>query len=968
MIKNYLMAMMLFFGASQIIAQQQITGNVSDDTGPIPGASVIVKGTTTGTTTDFDGNYTIEANNGTTLLFSYVGYDEKEVVVTGNVMNVTLVSGVALDEVVLVGSRRAGRTVLDSPVPIDVIDVQEIASLGAQTTVNEILNYVAPSFTSNAQTVSDGTDHVDPASLRGLGPDQVLVLINGKRRHKSSLVNVNGTVGTGTVGTDMNSIPSSAISRIEVLRDGAAAQYGSDAIAGVINIVLKKATNELTLNVNTGANFSQHAEQYDEGGVDGEKFQIDANYGVDLGKNGGYINFTGSLENRGATNRSGSMGQPIYTMFDIAARKLGYDEAYNMNPSALANYVAGLDPSLQAVYDQGVANGDSYLDIIASDGATFSGDTSNPAPISEYELAQRGLTRDDFRMKVGQSKLRGGKFMMNMELPLDDNGATLYSFGGISFRDGLGAGFYRRPAYTDGRGNQEALPNGFLPHIASKIIDKSFAAGIKGKIGDWDVDFSNTYGTNSFDFTIENTVNATLGTSSPREFEAGGFSFAQNTTNLDLSKFYEDTFAGFNVAFGAEYRVENYQLLAGEEASWASYDLNGQIVTGSTPDADLVTSYFGNVVPGGAQVFPGYRPGNEVNQNRNSYAGYLDLEADISEAFLVSTAFRYENYNDFGDTFNWKLASKYKFSDNFAVRAAYSTGFRAPDLHQIYFNATATQFVGGIPIEQGTFSNNSRLAQLLEIPSLKEETSKNFSLGFTAKLPDLGLKFTIDGYIVNIEDRVGLTKSYSPIDDNNDGVIDENDESQQAFDNAAATAAKFFTNGFDLDNKGVDVVVAHNMSLGEGSLTNNLSATFRKVEVKNVREILGEEILDETLKGYIEDAMPSTKVNLTNTYKREKWSVMLRNVYFGSVNDPDFRGTATPVEYGAKIVTDLTASYNLMENLRVTAGANNLFDVYPDEVPFEGSQYGDQFIFSRRTSQFGFNGRYVFARLTFTLK
>ncbi|MFD2542616.1 TonB-dependent receptor domain-containing protein [Lacinutrix gracilariae] len=958
MIKNYLVAMLLFFGFAQVVAQQQITGTVSDDTGPIPGASVVVKGTTTGTVTDFDGKYTIEAKNGDTLMFSYVGYDAKEVIVIGSVMDVTLQSGVALEEVVLVGSRRSGRTVLDSPVPIDVIDVKEVASLGAQTTVNEILNYVAPSFTSNAQTVSDGTDHVDPASLRGLGPDQVLVLINGKRRHKSSLVNVNGTVGTGTVGTDMNSIPSSAIAKIEVLRDGAAAQYGSDAIAGVINIVLKKATNELTLNVNSGANISKHSEQYDEGGIDGEKFQIDANYGVDLGKNGGYINFTGSLENRGATNRSDSMGQPIFTMFDVAARNLGYEQAYNMNPGALASYVAGLDPTLQAVYDQGVANGDSYLDIIASDGVTFGGDTSNPAPITEYELAQRGLTRDDFRMKIGQSKLRGGKFLMNMELPLDDSGSAVYTFGGISFRDGLGAGFYRRPAYTDGRGNQEALPNGFLPHIASKIIDKSLAAGIKGKIGDWDVDFSNTYGTNSFDFTIENTVNATLGTSSPREFEAGGFSFAQNTTNLDISKFYEDMFSGFNVAFGAEYRVENYQLIAGEEASWASYDVNGEIVTGSTSDADLVTSYFGNVVPGGAQVFPGYRPENEVNQNRNSYAGYVDLEADITEAFLLSTAFRYENYNDFGDTFNWKLASKYKFSDDFAVRAAYSTGFRAPDLHQIYFNATATQFVGGIPIEQGTFANNSRLAQLLEIPSLKEETSKNFSLGFTAKLPDLGLKFTVDGYIVNVEDRVGLTRSFAPIDA----------ESQELFDNASATAAKFFTNGFDLDNKGIDLVIAHNMALGKGDLTNNLSATFREVEVKNVKEILGEEILDETLKGYIEDAMPRTKVNLTNTYKCEKWNVMLRNVYFGSVNDPDFRGTATPVEYGAKIVTDLSASYDLMDNLKITAGANNLFDIYPDEVPFEDSQYGDQFIFSRRTSQFGFNGRYVFGRLTFTLK
>lgn len=943
-----------------VFAQGTVSGTVTEAStnNPLPGANVVIKGTSTGTTTDFDGNFSIDVNSfPATLVISSVGYTSQEISVSSSqTINVALQDGVALDEVVLLGSRNTSRTVIDTPVPVDVIDVAELATKGPQTTVNEILNYVAPSFTSTTQTVSDGTDHVDPASLRGLGPDQVLVLINGKRRHKSSLVNVNGTVGTGSVATDLNAIPASSIARIEVLRDGAAAQYGSDAIAGVINIVLKKATNELSLNVNTGANISKHAEQYDEGGMDGEKFQIDANYGLDLGKNGGFINFTGSLENRGATNRSDSMGQPIYTMFDVATRNLGYDQAYNMNPSALAAYVASLDPSLQAVYDTGIANGDSFLDIIASDGSP-----GNPQPISEYELAQRGLSRDDFRMKIGQSQLRSGKFMMNMELPLDDNGATLYSFGGISSRDGLAAGFFRRPAYTDGRGTTEALANGFLPHIASRVIDKSLAVGIKGKIGDWDVDFSNTYGTNSFDFTIKNTANATLGASTPREFEAGGFSFAQNTTNLDVSNFYDDIFEGLNVAFGAEYRVENYQLNAGEEASWASYDVNGEVVTQTTPDADKVYSYFGRLVPGGSQVFPGYRPENEVDQNRNSYAGYIDLEADLSEDFLLSAAFRYENYSDFGETANWKLASRYKVSENFAIRGAVSTGFRAPDLHQIYFNATATQFIGGVPFEVGTFGNTSRLAQLLEIPRLKEETSNNFSLGFTAKIPDAGVKITVDGYIVNVDDRVGQTRNYSAPGDTPPSEVDI------IFDDASAGRAKFFTNGYGVETKGLDIVIDHKTGLGNGTLNNSLSATFRDIDVVDVKSILGEEILDDRAIGFIESAMPRTKLNLTHTYNMGDWDFLLRNVYFGAVNDPDFEGTSNPVEYGEKIVTDLSIAYNFSDNLRLTAGANNLLDVYPDEVP-DASNYGRQFIFSRRTSQFGFNGRYVFGRLTFTLK
>jgi len=428
---------------------------------------------------------------------------------------------------------------------------------------------------------------------------------------------------------------------------------------------------------------------------------------------------------------------------------------------------------------------------------------------------------------------------------------------------------------------------------------------------------------------------------------------------LDLSNFYDDIFEGLNVAFGAEYRLENYQLIAGEEASWASYDVNGDVVTGSTPDDDKVYSYFGRLVPGGSQVFPGYRPENAVDANRNSYAGYLDVEADITENFLVSAALRYEDYNDFGDTFNWKIASRYKVTDNIAIRAAASTGFRAPDLHQIYFNATSTLFVAGVPNEVGTFANNSRLAQLLSIPGLKEETSNNYSLGFTAKIPSAGLKLTVDGYIVNVDDRVAQTRSYS--------ASGQNAEVQQIFSDAAAGSATFFMNAYNLESSGIDIVVDHKMGLGEGTLNNSLAGSFRKFEVTDVVEVLGQEVLDDRAKGFVESAMPRTKINFTNRYKVGDWSFLLRNVYYGEVSDPDFQGTANEVAYGEKIITDLSIGYNFSDNLTLAVGANNLLDVYPDEVP-TASNYGDQFIFSRRTSQFGFNGRYVFGRITFKLK
>ncbi len=945
--KITLFLMMFVMLSFSVMAQYKVSGTVKDTNGdPISGVSVVVKGTKNGTTTDFDGKYSLLVKKGDVVEFSSVGYETVTKVMDGTaIVDVVMAEGLTLDEVVLVGSRRAGRTVIDSPVPVDVIDIKDIANNGPQTTVNEILNYVAPSFTSTTQTVSDGTDHVDPASLRGLGPDQVLVLINGKRRHKSSLVNINGTVGTGTVGTDMNAIPTAAIEKIEVLRDGAAAQYGSDAIAGVINIVMKKSTDELTLNVNSGANISKHSNKYNEGGMDGEKFQIDANYGVAIGNKGGFINFTGAIEKRNPTNRSDSMGKQIYTFFDVAARNLGYDAAFAMNPSALTAYVATLDPSLNTTYTNMIANGDSFIDIAAADA-------------SEYELNARGLTRDDFRMKIGQSKLDSGKFFMNMEIPLNDENYKIYASGGMSLRNGLAAGFYRRPAYTDGRADVALLPNGFLPHIASTVKDKSLITGIKGKIGDWDIDFSNTYGKNSFDFTIKNTVNATLGRSSQRQFEAGGFAFTQNTTNLDFSKFYENIFKGLNVAFGAEYRMENYELKAGEETSWARYDVNGQIVTSTTPASDLVYSYFGKIVPGGAQVFPGFRPSNEVNQGRNNYAGYVDVEADITDNTMIGAAVRYEDYSDFGSTFNSKLSTRIKFNDNIAIRGAVSTGFRAPDLHQIYFNSTATQFIAGVPYEVLTARNGSTLAKALNIPKLKEETSFNASAGFTFNIPDAKLKITIDGYMVNVKNRVGLTRNYTP---NSDPLV------IAAFNDANASKARFFTNGFGTKSKGVDIVIAHKINIGEGLLNNSLSGTLSKTEVVDIKNILGTPILDNRAVGFIESAMPRTKVNLTNNYSIKKWNFMLRNVYFGEVSDPDFLGTPNEVTYGAKIVTDLSLSYKASNSLKFSFGANNLLDVYPDEVP-AGSNYGRQFIFSRRTSQFGFNGRYVFGRLTFTLK
>jgi iron complex outermembrane receptor protein len=939
----------MFIGISGTLLGQEVSGTVTDETGPLPGVSVIVKGTTNGTTTDFDGNYLINASNGAVLVFSYVGYDTKEIAVKGGVLNVTLQSGVALDEVVLIGSRNPSRTAVDTPVPVDVIDISELTSAGPQVNLNQILNFVAPSFTSNTQTISDGTDHIDPASLRGLGPDQVLVLINGKRRHNSSLVNVNGTFGRGSVGTDLNAIPSGAIKRLEVMRDGAAAQYGSDAIAGVINIVLNTSVNELTLNMTTGANFAKNANEQ-TGGVDGETVNISANYGLAIGEKGGYINFTGDFDYREDYSRMKEWEGNVFNLYNTVER-FANNDGY-----PLANL---LDDDVDDVIQYGNAAGLGLSPTATK--AELQGILS--ADNTTAELAARGQVRSDYNMRVGQSQVRGGRFFANMAIPLDEDGTELYSFAGMSSRKGNSAGFYRLP--NQSRTYTPAYINGFLPEINSTISDKSLAVGIKGVVNGWNVDFSNTYGKNAFLYTISNTFNASRQNASPTTFDAGGFNFAQNTVNLDINQFYDDIMSGLNIAFGAEYRLENYEIISGEEASYGQYTQEGELIR--LPTQSPAVDFFGNGRPGGSQVFPGFSPANELSRDRSSIAGYVDLEADFSEDLLVSFATRFENYSDFGSTINFKLATRVKASENVNIRAALNTGFRAPSLHQLNFNSTSTIFQDGIPVEVGTFSNDSRAAKLLGIPQLKEETSKSISLGFTAKIPDANLTVTVDGYFVGIDDRVVYTGQFK-----GPGTGTELDN---LLSQANASAASFFANAIDTESKGLDIVLTHKADVGtNSSLKTDLSGTFSKT--KQVGGINSSKVLrDAGLVGtyfpedsriYLEEAVPRTKVNLTNNLTAGKWNVFLRNVWFGEVSEAT-ANMANQQVFGSKLVTDLSFGYKASESLTLTVGANNLLDVYPDRA-IEANRSGGRFDWSRRSQQFGLGGRFLFARVSFKLK
>ena len=980
--KRMKLAFLFVLLVSFVSRAQEVTGTVYDDQNvPLPGASVQVKATQTGAITDFDGNYSIEASPGDILVFSYVGFNTQEATVTGSTLDVTLQAGLELENVVVVGSRNPNRTATESTVPVDVIDIKELNNVAPQVNLNQILNYVAPSFTSNTQTISDGTDHIDPASLRGLGPDQVLVLINGKRRHTSSLINVNGTFGRGSVGTDLNAIPAAAIKRIEVLRDGAAAQYGSDAIAGVINIVLNTTVNELTATVTSGANFSKNANGQ-TGGIDGETTNFAASYGLPLGKNGGYITFSGDFDVRQDYNRMKEWEGSVFNLYNTVERFASQD-GYNLanlldddvSDVILYGNMAGLglDPNSTKTdligIDDGINSVAGALTALTFDNE---GNVNGVAPIdnTEAELTARGQQRSDFNMRVGQSALRGGRFFTNFSLPLDDNGTELYSFAGISSRTGNSAGFYRLP--NQSRTFTPAYINGFLPEINSAIKDHSFSAGIKGMVGDWNVDFSNTYGKNSFLYTIGNTFNASLQSASPTVFDAGGFSFSQNTTNLDVNQFFDDVMSGLNVAFGAEYRAENYNIVAGEEASYAQYTADGQVITlaSQQPSQD----FFGNSRPQGSQVFPGFSPDNEVSRGRSSIAGYFDVEADFSEKFLASFATRFEDYSDFGSTINFKLATRYKISDNINIRAVGNTGFRAPSLHQINFNSTSTIFdSNGDPQEVGTFANDSRAAQLLGIPQLKEETSNSVSLGFTAKIPDANLTFTVDGYFVKINDRVVYTGQFQGPGNST--------ELDNLLGQAGASRASFFANAIDTESKGLDVVITHKAQLGANwRLKSDLAGTFSKT--KQVGDINASEVLEnaglvdtyfpEDSRVYLEEAVPRTKINLSNSLTSDKLIVFLRNVYFGEVTEATTNVDRQQV-FGTQLVTDLSIGYKVTPALTFTVGANNLFDIYPDraaETLADGgnNRSGGRFDWSRRAQQFGIGGRFLFGRISLSLK
>ncbi|CAM3942927.1 MULTISPECIES: TonB-dependent receptor [Flavobacterium] len=869
------LVVLLFLSGFQLLfSQKQVTGSVSDEFGePLVGVNVIEKNTKNGVVSDFNGKFKITANLGTTLVFSYIGFNTLEKKVEGYTLDVILIEGQELDEIQVVGSRSPKRTVTESPVAIDVIDVKDISTQSGKIEINQLLQYVAPSFNANKQSGSDGADHVDPASLRGLGPDQTLVLINGKRRHQSSLINLFGTRGRGNTGTDLNAIPSSSIKRIEILRDGASAQYGSDAIAGVINIVLNDNDEGISGNITYGAYNTNADGDFLPGTPNTKGNRLDQNgNGTSVGKD---QNFDG-----------GSL--KIATNYGVKLGKEGF-----------ANFTL------------------EYLD--------------------KNKTLRPGY---DFRRGFGEAEINGFNFFGNVKTKIADK-TDFYIFGGRNYRNTDAYAFTR----NDGERVVESIyPGGFTPRIASVIFDTSIAAGIRTKTDNgWNIDISNTFGKNLFHYTIKGTLNASLEAASPTEFDAGGHSLSQNTLNFDFSKSYETILKGFNLALGAEFRTEQFSIFAGEEGSYATYDVNGQVVTDPGNQTIPTDPISGNPRPGGSQGFPGYSLENELTKNRSNLSLYADTELDISESFLLSTALRFENYSDFGSALNWKLATRVKLSQKINLRGSVSTGFRAPSLAQIYYNLRFTNFNSGGATEVLLSPNNSPVTRAFGIQKLNQEKAANASLGFTASFGDFTT--TIDGYLIAVNNRIILT-----------GYFDATAL------NIGVSEAQFFANGVDTRTAGLDLVFSWKRNIGNAMYSATLVGNINDMKIDNVKNSSLDEatFFGKREKAFLLASAPANKFGLNIAYNRNKFDAGLALTRFSKVVLVDYSDQDDV--YDAKTVTDLTLGYQFTKSLKLTLGSNNLLNVYPDKQDeigdTEAGGYWD-------SVQMGFSGAYYYARIGF---
>ncbi|ALM07166.1 ferric enterobactin receptor [Sediminicola sp. YIK13] len=922
----YAFTAFLLLSVTTAFAQNSVSGTVKDDAGlPLAGVNIVEKGTNNGTSTNFDGNYEISVADNATLVFSYVGFATTEVNVGGqSTINVTLAEGMQLEEFIVVGSRTAPRSNADTPLPVDVIGAKELTSTG-QMTFDKALQYRIPSFNTVQTPVNDATSLLDPYEIRNMGPSRTLILINGKRKNLSALLYTQTSPGRGETGADISAIPTDAIKRVEILRDGASAQYGSDAIAGVMNIILKDSPNVGSATIRTGIT--------SEG--DGEMFGVAVNNGTSIGEDKGFVNYTVDLSKVNIANRPGTVD---------AAGEFG--DFFDPDAAELLT-LSDVEEFLSRRPDAGNING-SPETAAAKFSVNFGYDLSENTEL--YGNAAY----------VYKSVNSFANYRTPYWRTLDEN-----------------TGFpYLADFFPGNNPNNRNGYDGYLPTFEGLLSDYNATIGFKSTINDWNIDASFTTGGNTQTYKVNNTHNrnfvyspstwvdtngngsiddgeVTEGSQLYREnsqqsFDPGGTAFSHNVGNIDISRILSDK---VSIGVGAEFRTETFEVIEGE---LASYD------------------------GGGADSFAGASPQNSGKFNRYNIGGYFSLDYDVSDEFLLSGTIRTENYSDFGNAFVYKFSSRYKVSDAFTLRGSLSSGFRAPTLHQIFTQKAQYSFIPGQGIQVGGLINNvSTQAKLLGIPQLDAETSQNFTIGFGGKIAG-GFSYTLDYYNITVEDRIVLGAEISATGDANnplDVLLASNNLSD----------VSFFSNALDTKTSGIDAVLSYqNIALGQGLLDLNLSGNYtlqneRDGAVKDIPLVAnaGQSVVNDTQEALFFTSRPVTKWILGANYDINKFGISLNNTYFGKTTFQQ-QGMDSNIftEFTPKIVTDLGINYNATEKLTLALNINNILDVLPewsfksknaagDAILADAAQVQNQsnlITFNQRYSQMTYDG-YHFSQL-----
>lgn len=747
-------------------------------------------------------------------------------------------------EIVVTGTRVAGRSRLETAAPVDVLSANSLRQQGT-TELAQALSNVAPSVSFARPSATDATDAIRPATLRGLSPDQTLVLINGVRTNASASLNVNGTVGRGAAAVDLNTVPTAALDRVEVLRDGASAQYGSDAIAGVINLRLREARSGGGVSVTYGFYNTEFETARARRSVTGESTVTVAGWqGIGLGSEG-FLTLSGDYVRRNPTNRS----------------------------------------------DAPAAN----------------------APAGASGVARRG--------RFGDPEVDQYTLFANAGAGLG-SGWSLYGWAGYQQRDTSSAAFPR----PNNAGVIQYLaavgyPDGFIPLIDTKSTNFTSALGVKGEIAGWSVDLSAGYGRNKVAFRTENSANFAWGAASPHSFHDGAVIYDQWTAGLDVTRQF-DVLGSLNVAWGLEGRREGYKITPGELASYAGP------ATGAVPGAPTI-----------AQGFAGFSPLNAIERSRRSGSIYLDLEAQLSDSFLIAVAGRGESYSDFGEIATGKVSARYDITPGIGLRGTVSTGFRAPSLQQQYFTSISSVISGGNVIETGTFPSNDPRVAPLGARALKPERSTNFSAGTVLRFG--GFDLTVDGYYIKLRDQIALSENIPVTTLPN------------------ISAARFFINGLRSTTKGIDVVAHYRLATqGAGTFDLTLAGNFNDVELTSRP---GTALFGRNRVLTLEEGTPREKVAGTIDWSDGPFGATLRATYYGDVNQPA-TAPAGDIHTGKHTITDLELRYRAQRGPEIALGVNNLFDVYPDRVA--ASLNGPSGVLGfPYYSPFGFNGRYLYARL-----